>query len=181
MDKNVLFIDLGLPSGTLWADRNIGANRPEESGEYYRWGEVIPCTTESPEYIFRRFSYNSKNDIATIRLGEMCKTPNYEQIEELINFCDVLWIQENSLNGIKIIGKNFNSIFIPASGYLSPNKDIIYDRGVSGFVWSSSKYINYTVISPCLCIFDKNRYISPMGRNHGLPIRPVWVNSPIKP
>ena len=36
------FVDLGLPSGLLWATRNVGASRPEESGSYYSWGETMP-------------------------------------------------------------------------------------------------------------------------------------------
>ena len=34
------FVDLGLPSGTLWATRNVGACKPEDYGEYFAWGET---------------------------------------------------------------------------------------------------------------------------------------------
>ena len=37
-------VDLGLPSGTLWADRNVGADAPEAYGDYFAWGEVTPKT-----------------------------------------------------------------------------------------------------------------------------------------
>lgn len=36
------YVDLGLPSGTLWATCNVGANAPEEYGDYFAWGEVEP-------------------------------------------------------------------------------------------------------------------------------------------
>ena len=36
------WVDLGLPSGTIWATRNIGANSPEEYGDYFAWGETSP-------------------------------------------------------------------------------------------------------------------------------------------
>ena len=39
---NTQYIDLGLPSGTLWADRNIGAIEPEDEGDFYTWGETEP-------------------------------------------------------------------------------------------------------------------------------------------
>ncbi len=35
------YVDLGLPSGTLWATCNVGANSPEEYGDYFAWGETI--------------------------------------------------------------------------------------------------------------------------------------------
>ena len=34
------WVDLGLPSGTLWATMNVGANAPEELGNYFAWGET---------------------------------------------------------------------------------------------------------------------------------------------
>ncbi len=36
------YVDLGLPSGTLWATCNIGAESPEECGDYFAWGETEP-------------------------------------------------------------------------------------------------------------------------------------------
>ena len=38
------FVDLGLPSGTLWATCNVGATIPEEYGDYFAWGETVPKT-----------------------------------------------------------------------------------------------------------------------------------------
>ena len=36
------WVDLGLPSGTLWATCNVGANAPEEYGDHFAWGETSP-------------------------------------------------------------------------------------------------------------------------------------------
>lgn len=36
------WVDLGLPSGTIWATRNVGANSPEDYGAYFAWGETAP-------------------------------------------------------------------------------------------------------------------------------------------
>ena len=58
------FVDLGLPSGTLWATCNVGAGVPEDYGDYFAWGETEPkeiydCSTykycvcnkgQSPKY-----------------------------------------------------------------------------------------------------------------------------------
>ena len=36
------YVDLGLPSGTLWATCNVGADKPEDFGDYFAWGETTP-------------------------------------------------------------------------------------------------------------------------------------------
>ena len=36
------YVDLGLPSGILWATCNVGATKPEEYGDYFAWGETKP-------------------------------------------------------------------------------------------------------------------------------------------
>ena len=38
--ENLDYIDLGLPSGTLWATCNLGASKPEDYGSYFAWGET---------------------------------------------------------------------------------------------------------------------------------------------
>ena len=43
------YVDLGLPSGLKWATCNVGANTPEEYGNYYAWGEIVPKTDYSDE------------------------------------------------------------------------------------------------------------------------------------
>ena len=50
------YVDLGLPSGTLWATCNIGASSPEEIGDYFAWGE-----TETKEnYSLKTYKFFSK-------------------------------------------------------------------------------------------------------------------------
>lgn len=36
------YVDLGLPSGTMWAKCNVGATKAEDAGNYYSWGEITP-------------------------------------------------------------------------------------------------------------------------------------------
>ena len=38
LPDNHEYVDLGLPSGTLWATRNVGADKPEDIGDYFAWG-----------------------------------------------------------------------------------------------------------------------------------------------
>lgn len=41
------YVDLGLPSGLLWATRNIGAEKPCDYGKYFQWGATVGYTTEA--------------------------------------------------------------------------------------------------------------------------------------
>jgi len=45
------YVDLGLPSGTLWAKCNIGANSPEDFGDYFAWGEVNGYKYENEQFV----------------------------------------------------------------------------------------------------------------------------------
>jgi len=53
------FVDLSLPSGTLWATCNMGANKPEEYGDYYAWGEIKPKN----KYDANSYKYIKENNI----------------------------------------------------------------------------------------------------------------------
>ena len=82
------FVNLGLPSGTLWAACNVGASKPEDYGNYYNFDEA------------RRL-----------------KVPTKEQFAELLNKCTVTWTTHNGVNGRLFTGPNGNSIFLPAAGH----------------------------------------------------------------
>lgn len=81
------FVNLGLPSGTLWAACNVGAIKPEDYGNYYDFEEA------------RRL-----------------KVPTKEQFAELLNKCTVTWTTHNGVNGRLFTGPNGNLIFLPAAG-----------------------------------------------------------------
>ncbi len=57
METKNYIVDLGLPSGTLWADRNIGASSPEDYGDYFAWGE----TTTKSNYEWSTLKYCEDN------------------------------------------------------------------------------------------------------------------------
>lgn len=106
------FVDLGLPSGTLWATYNVGANKDIEQGNYLTFEEAQ--------------KYNC---------------PSKEQIKELINYTSSIWITKNDVNGRLFIGKNGNFIFFPASGYRY-NDDSIALNKLGGRYWSGSFFEN---------------------------------------
>lgn len=123
------FVDLGLPSGTLWAKCNLGVSRPEETGDFYAWGELEP----KKEFTFKNYKWLNKYgteldvskiqnnntlypvfDVCTHKLGEEFGLPNFAQINELVK-CTSRWDTLNGKNGLFVIGPNGNSIFLPAA------------------------------------------------------------------
>ena len=154
------YVDLGLPTGTLWATRNVGANSPEESGNYFAWGE----TTPKSNYVWatyqwaditsgqiRYLKYNTKSNLGTVddkteldpeddaayvNWGPEWRMPSKAQVAELIDNCTWEWTEMNGVNGQKVIGPNGNYIFMPASGLASGNK--ISFLGERGQYWGRS-------------------------------------------
>ena len=71
-------IDLGLPSGTLWMDRNIGASSPEDAGLYFAWGETQGYTADevdkAKQFSSDDYKYaNGKNG----KLTKYCNNSSY--------------------------------------------------------------------------------------------------------
>lgn len=147
-------VDLGLPSGTLWADRNIGADSPEDYGAYFAWGETKlkgeygwdtykwgrgVCTKYS-EYSDGKTTLEPVDDVSTANWGSKWCIPSYEQMEELIDNCTWTWTTRNGIEGYKVMGPNLNSIFLPAAG-CRYNSGLLY-AGSKGYYWSSSLYEN---------------------------------------
>lgn len=162
-------IDLGLPTGTLWADRNIGANSPEESGYYFAWGEIEP---KNGKYDWNTYRYNDNpkqlppsNDAATQNWDSDWRMPTKEQFDELLKYCEWKWDGK----GYKVIGKNGNSIYLPAAGY---RYEKLEDEGQLGRFWSSSHGDSGRAWR---LYFDSDRRRTYSGRRYyGFPVRAVW-------
>jgi len=122
-------IDLGLPSGTLWANMNVGASAPEDYGSYYAWGE----TTTKSDYSEATYihlvngvyadlgqSWNiagTEYDAAHVNLGNAWRMPNSTQLSELMDNCSWKWTTQEGVTGFKVTGPNGNSIFLPNAGF----------------------------------------------------------------
>ena len=170
--SGVQLIDLGLPSGTKWADRNVGANTPEEYGDYFRWGETTPLTPDSPEYEYENFGENiagTEHDAATMNLGEGYKMPTIEQIRELVEHCTREWTKVNGVNGMKVTGPNGNSIFLPAAGWSDAGE--VYYVGYYGYYWSASPNNEY--YGRYLYFYSSGWYCNYYYRTLGQCVRPV--------
>ena len=117
------FIDLGLPSGLLWAECNIGASEPEENGYTYRWGEVeAAIVNEGYKFkdgnTYTKYTKKDANttlepedDAATVLWGKNCHIPTKKEFEELIKYCKWKFADEDG--DATVTGPNGNHIFLP--------------------------------------------------------------------
>ena len=156
--STVDWVDLGLPSGLLWATRNVGATSPEDYGDYFAWGETTTKSYyEFETYIYcngfyfqltkycnySSFGYNGFTDNLTIlQPGDDAATANYggrtptkEEWQELIYNTPAQWTTRNGVNGLLFTSSNGNSLFLPAAGLWH---SWLSGAGDNGYYWSSS-------------------------------------------
>jgi len=188
-DKNGhSYVDLGLPSGTLWATCNIGAKAPEKFGDYYAWGETKTkssyswdnykyCKDGDEKQITKycsdgRTTLERSDDVAYQKWGSDWCVPTKEQVNELKDKCTWTWTARNGNKGYEVKGSNGNSIFLPAASDLK-------EKGLSnvGLYWSSSLERDHPYNGDCL-IFGYEAptvFVEVLGGNRcdGVSVRPV--------
>ena len=143
-------VDLGLPSGTKWADRNVGAKSAEEPGLFFSWGNVEgveigkACDFDEEAYADTdgakmKGDLDAAHDAATVNIGAPWRMPTGEEFKELYDNCCRVWTTENGYYGVRFTSKiNGKSIFFSASGYGNGSSWSI--RGSDGIYWSASFY-----------------------------------------
>ena len=133
------FVDLGLPSGTLWSTVNVGAQTPFQRGQYFSWGNIEGYVASYNEgdysgeivgYSFIQDNYvltngyqlsgsiPVENDAAVDIMGGKWSIPTDVQFQELINNCTITWVEKNGVPG-KLFTSNINgkTLFIINNGY----------------------------------------------------------------
>ena len=145
-------IDLGLPSGLLWAEHNVGAAKPEDVGLYFSWGNPTGHA-EGSGYDFSQTNYDASAgaaltgdisvgdtyDMAHHNMGGQWRLPRRTEFQELYDNCDHEWIDEDGMYGMRFTSRvNGNSIFFPAAGFYDGTS--LGNRGTLGYYWSSSYY-----------------------------------------
>ena len=143
-------VDLGLPSGTKWADRNVGAKSAEEPGLFFSWGNVEgveigkACDFDEEAYADTDGAkmggdLDAAHDAATVNIGAPWRMPTGEEFQELYDNCCWVWTTENGYYGVRFTSKiNGKSIFFSASG--NGDGSSWNDRGSYGNYWSASFY-----------------------------------------
>ena len=170
------YVDLGLPSGLKWATCNVGANSPEEYGEYYAWGDTV---THDDGYGHKYSTWmkgmcdiggNVQFDVARKKWGGNWRMPTEVEMKELIEKCTCEWVAQNGVDGYKVTGPNGNSIFLPAAGWLY--WPALLNVGSSGFYWSSTPK-DYNSSAYYLGINSGGHGMHGKDRCHGISVRPV--------
>lgn len=177
LQRKVDYTDLGL--GVYWLNCNLGANNPEDMGEYFAWGEVSPkidfsentYTIDVEEILENIEEYNM--DPVSARLKKGMRMPSYDDVRELIDNCTWEWYSIRGTYGYKIISKiNGNSIFIPAAGmYVG---EYCGGPNINGYYWTispssgSNVYVFNISQEDGPIIYDKCRLY------YGMTIRPVY-------
>ena len=187
------YVDLGLPSGLKWATCNVGANAPEEYGDYFAWGEVESKTTynwstykwcNGSNNTLTKYNYkdgygtldnkmvlDKEDDAAAVNWGGAWRMPTKAEQDELLSNCTWTWTTQNGVNGYKVTGPSGNCIFLPAVGY---RKESSLSRdGSNGNFWLSSIYEGLPDNAYGL-FFDSEEHVwSIFYRFYGRPVRPV--------
>lgn len=191
------YVDLGLPSGNLWAECNLGASSPEAYGDYYAWGEVEPkqVYTNSnhkwykegaPSLGFTKYnnedgklSLEDEDDAVIQKLGNGWRTPTLADFRELTNQ-KYTTIEKTTLNGVagyQITSKrNKKSIFIPFAGFKNDKpqtREISSDETVA-VCMTNQRRIDNQVFNCWTFAFEQDR-IRRYGKRRydGISIRPV--------
>ena len=200
------WVNLGLPSGVLWAKCDLGANAPEEYGNYYAWGEISPKevynwntyrygTADGEGNLLTLIKYNTHSDYGTpdsltilratddaatmaFGIGSGARTPTKEEWQELIDYSTVEWTTMNGVNGLKFTSiTNGNTLFFPAAGMRYGSELHGVDGCGFGFYWSSSLDTNSPSDAWAFC-FDANNpvHVGKSNRRYGFTVRAVRLD-----
>ena len=195
------WVDLGLPSGTLWATMNVGASCPEDYGTYFSWGETAPksyydgttykwyryseieghfmltkyCTDSNYGVFDNKTELEPEDDAAYVNWGPSWRMPTREQCQELIDNCTRLNMELNGVKGELITGSNGASIFLPFAGRLR------FDDWVQGVesaysFWSRTLHSSQPGFADCLSYYPSYLYVDYWGRTFGITVRAVRVS-----
>ena len=122
--------------GPVWASRNVGASKPEDTGLFFAWGETSAKTVFGwGTYSFKGERIGPESDAATVNLRDGWRMPTEDDFKELMANCAWTWTKIGKQQGYEVKGK-LGSIFLPAVGYRSGNR--YRYPGDLGFYWTST-------------------------------------------
>ena len=202
-DSLINVVDMGLPSGTMWAYTNLGAATPDQDGQRFAWAE----TTAKDSYSLENYIYYDKNsleltkyvddqitemlpedDPASVIFGEDWKTPSKVQVNELFDNCHVLYSVVSGKEGFVFVPKNEDysdrRLFMPFSLTSETLKNNNYSQNIPyskyGFFWTStmSAVDAFEAYSLCINMDESSTYLykgtGTTRRVYGLCVRPVY-------
>ena len=195
------WVDLGLPSGTLWATTNVGASKPEEYGSYFAWGETKPksdydwdtykwcngnpfkltkyCNVSNygdNDFVDNKTELEPEDDAAYVNWGSKWRMPTKAQLVELLAECDWQWTTTNGINGYLVKSKkNSASLFLPAVGFRW--QDGLDHVGSYGYYWSRTLFTDNPYPSEAYYLLFSSDEVKCSGslRHLGYSVRAVRV------
>ena len=182
------YVDLGLPSGTLWAKWNVGATSETEYGNYYQYGkgaDTYETTSGQSDYAGDEIPLAASADTATQVWGSDWHMPTYDQMRELESTANTTYTWETDFNGSGVNGGKFTSktdptkyIFIPAGGQYDStgSGQVISERGSRAYSWTSTlEYVSMaSAYYPQFILLRSDAAVyGSVLRANGFPIRPV--------
>ena len=192
------YVDLGLPSGTLWATMNVGASKPSDAGLYFQWGDTVGYTADqvgtgdgkkkfaldwsdykwgkSPnftKYTITGATLDLEDDAAHVHMGGSWHMPSPSQIKELLDNTTTAWTTSDGVSCMTFTSKKDESklIFIPAAGFAWDGS--VHYSGGNGGVWSSMLYTDLVDSGQYLYFGSGNVDLNINGRCSGLSVRGV--------
>ncbi len=185
------YVDLGL--SVKWATMNVGANAPEECGDYFAWGETQPkeeyiwstykwcegnydtqtkyCTDSYYGTVDNKTILDLEDDAATVNWGGAWRMPTKEELQELLEDCTWTKVVQNDHNCYMVTGPNGNTIILPAAGVFDDT--IIEEYNTMGCYWSSSLSEDSSSNAYYLYFSSGEVDWDGLERFYGLSIRPV--------
>ena len=197
-------IDLGLPSGTKWANMNVGASKPEDYGLYFAWGETVGyssdtgdghrfdwenykwcngsgktltkyCTTSDYGTVDNKMVLDLEDDAAYLNWGNKWRMPTITEIQELLDNTTSEWTTQNGVYGRKFTSKsNGNAVFLPAAGYRYGSR--LRNQSTDGYYWSSSLSESGQDFALYLSFDSGSQGTYGEDRYYGYSVRPVLRN-----
>ncbi len=156
------FVDLGLSSGILWADMNIGAENEADAGDYYSFGELETKETYTKasykfwdgsaytKYNADKTTLDAEDDVVTQKWGSKFRMPTDTELEELSTNCEWTYTTRTNSAGKTVHGAQVKSsttggtIFIPESSYMEGaslrSSDLSYGYLLASTISTASPY-----------------------------------------
>ncbi len=187
------YVDLGL--SVMWASMNVGAENPEEYGDYFAWGETTTKTTynwstykhcngaankltkynanSSYGVVDNKTQLDLSDDAARANWGGVWRMPTDAELSELKTNCVWKWTTLNGVDGYKVTSKtNGNSIFIPAAGSYSDSS--LGKAGGNGYYWSSLLNADKSYSAWRVGFSSSSAINNYDNRYYGFSVRPVF-------
>jgi hypothetical protein len=194
-------VDMGLPSGTKWSNMNVGAEKAEDSGLFFAWGETTGytfdgsdghlfgwtsykwcnggrssqtkyCSTSEYGVVDNKLELDLADDAAFVNWGGNWRMPTHYEMQELVEHTRSEWTTQNGVDGYKFTSKiTGHSIFFPAAGCRVSESN--YEKGTDCYYWTTTVDAESPYASRYLRFYVGKVFLASMFRYYGMNVRPV--------